>query len=612
MQGQLFEVRSDWTPPSYFPNLDGNFSIDLETRDPLLKTRGAGWAFNISSEIRGEIVGIGIGCEGGQWYFPFGHLEGGNLDRDHVFAWLKDQLEKRGDKVFHNALYDVGWLTAEGLTIREDEIHDTQYLCALFDENRRSYSLDSCMSDWIGETKDETLLRQVSRQYGIDPKSDMWKLHSKYVGAYGEQDAGGTWRLYERLANHSDYHRIHKVYGVERSLISPLIKMRRIGVPISLDRCEQLREIFDKKEREQLAFIKSQTNLMVRPGVPSKDAAAVLRHLGISVPKSAEGNDSVVASYLERLDHPVGKAIVYARKYRKAYKDFVESAILRTHVGGRVHATFHPMRSDEGGTVAGRFSSTNPNLQQVPARDPEIGPLVRSCYVPEEGEQLAPLDYSSQEPRWSLHFACEIGAPGANQAAQAFWDNPRTDLHRMTADLCQIKRKAAKSIFLGLCYGMGGAKLCRELGLPIDYWETPDGKVVEVAGAAGKELLRQFDQKVPWVKKLQQEAMRLAKGRGWVKTYLGRICHVPGEEHKSLNRVIQGSSADQIKLAMLETYRSESKLPLMLVHDESVYSVADEAQGRRIAHIMETVIPEAKVPFVVDCELVPNWGAVKK
>lgn len=630
MQSLLFDIPSDWALPTEFPNLlDCDVSIDLETRDPWLKSgRGSGWAFDLDSELRGEVIGISIGAEslnrGGpaeRWYFPFRHQGGGNLERENVFAWMRDLLNSSGERIFHNALYDCGWLEAEGLEIDYSQVHDTQYMAALINENEYSYSLDSCLKRFLGQEKDEKLLREVAKAYRIDPKSEMWKLHSKYVGPYAEQDAGGTFDLCQRLRQDILKDDLSRVYNLERSLIPILIKTRREGVRIDLDRAAEVKSIFKKKEQDALDEISHQTGLKLRAGVPSKDAASLLRHIGVSVPKTAEGNDSVTADYLMKAQHPLAKLVVRARRYNKAWRDFIDGQIFKTHVNGRIHCTFHPMKSDEGGTVAGRFSCSDPNLQQVPARDPEIGPVIRSCYVGDEGEDLAPLDYSSQEPRWTLHFAGAVNCKGAAEAIRIFRNDPHTDYHEMMANICfpesavvggkNTQRRKAKDIFLGMCYGMGGAKLCDTLGLPTDWWETPTGQTVRVAGHAGKEIIKQFNDNAPFVRQLQQKVEGLSKSRGYVRTILGRRCHTEFH-HKALNRVIQGSSADQAKSAILEVYTRFKKCPRLLVHDEIVYSVKDHQEAQKFATVMENCIPNILVPFVVDCNVVPNWGAVKK
>ena len=630
MQGSLFPVESNWKPPTGdFPELDGNFALDLETYDPLLgQGRGPGWAFDISPEIRGYVVGYGIGAPGFQAYYPIRHAGGGNVDVEPVLKWLRAQFQRRGKKVFHNGLYDLGWAQTDGIRCHREDFHDTQYLEALLDENQRSYSLDSCLQNRLGEQKDETLLACAARDHfggkggrvKVNPKKVLWQLHSKYVGPYGEQDAGGTWRLFEKIFPMAQAEGLERVYDMERSLLPIVLEMRRRGVRVDLDRAEEVRGILLQREKDTLQWIRDETGYKVREGVPSADAAAILRKFDVAIPRSAAGNDSVVASWLESLDHPVGKMIVRARKSQKAYRDFIDSGILGVQVNGRIHASFHPLMSDEGGTVTGRFSCTDPNLQQIPARDPEIGPLIRSIYVGEVGQRWGKFDYSSQEPRWTLHFANLIGAPGAAQAVRIFREDPRTDFHGMMRKIiwpnvsdaeAKTFRRKAKDIFLGMCYGMGGAKLCRTLGYPTAMWTTPKGIQVEVAGDAGREVIDKFNQMAPFVKKLADEAKKVMEKRGYVMTYLRRRCRAPEYPHKALNRIIQSTSAEQTKCGMIAVYDQFGYVPLLQVHDETGYSIEFEDQAVAISKAMEMAMPDCQVPHVCEPSIANSWGECK-
>ena len=127
---------------------------------------------------------------------------------------------------------------------------------------------------------------------------------------------------------------------------------------------------------------------------------------------------------------------------------------------GRIHCQFHST-----GTVTGRFSSSNPNLQQVPARDQELAPLIRQLFIPEEGEEWVCADYAQQEPRVLVHYASLKNIDSAITARDNYQKDERTDFHQMVADMAHIPRKQAKTINLALFYGMGQKKLAKELGL---------------------------------------------------------------------------------------------------------------------------------------------------
>jgi len=455
--------------------------------------------------------------------------------------------------------------------------------------------------------KDEKLLRKAAADFGIDPKSDMWKLHSKYVGPYGEGDAFGTFKLFEKLWPMMLEQELDRVYEVEMAQIPVILEMRKRGVRVDLDKADRLKKKFMSYETENLEEIFRLTGLKPRHGVPTADAAQILRKVGIRVPTTSNNNDSVTAGFLETQTHKAAVCILKARKFNKAYRDFIVSGIFNRHHKGRIHATFTQLKNDDGGTVSGRYASSNPNLQQIPARDKNIGPPIRSLYLPEEGCRWVSIDYASQEPRWTVWWAWVSRCPGAIEALKAFQNNPRTDYHQWVADLMSIERRPAKDINLGLAYGMGEVKLCQELGLPTmlsdNGWER--------AGPEAQEILTKFHRKVPYMKRLSNLCINRAKNRGYIKTYLGRRAHFTGDmEFVALNRLIQGSSADQLKVAIAKC-GTAGHPPLALVHDENCFSFETDAQIKQCKDIMENCV-DIEMPFVTDVAIGPNWGDAKE
>jgi DNA polymerase I-like protein with 3'-5' exonuclease and polymerase domains len=348
-----------------------------------------------------------------------------------------------------------------------------------------------------------------------------------------------------------------------------------------------------------------------------------LNKVGVTVPRSPTGKASITKEWLEALEHPLGAHIRRARQMDKIRSTFLKS--WRTHaIGDRLHCTLNQLRAerDDGGakgTVSGRLSGCDPNPQQIPGRDPELGPLLRSVWLPDEGMKWASIDYSAQEPRMTIHYAALQNLRGAAEAVDYYINDPAADHHNMTATMIwgegftKANRKQAKEIFLGLAYGMGGAKLCHRLGLPTEWvWSERWGKQIEVPGPEGKALLREFDERVPFVKKLSYRVKERAEKRGWIRTLLGRRCRFPvnqfgkHEYHKALNRLIQGSCADMTKQALLDCFAA-GHIIQMQVHDELCASVRDEAHSNEIAEIMSSTV-KLKLPMAVDVELGESWG----
>jgi DNA polymerase I-like protein with 3'-5' exonuclease and polymerase domains len=611
----------EWFMPSEFPDLTRHtlMAIDLETRDPQLTELGPGWATK-----NGEVIGIAVAAGDFSGYFPIAHANGPNLDKKLTLRWLQKQLATpHMTKVMHNASYDTGWLMAEGVNI-QGPIIDTMLAAPLLDENRLSYRLDLLGKDYLGMRKDEKALRQAAAEWGIDPKSEMWKLPARYVGVYAEADAVLTLKLWERLKPMLEEQSLMSVLTLEHRVLPAVIEMRMRGVKVDLDKAEQAKRELRKRANEMSDWIGRESGVKVDPW----SAASVQKMfdaLGLEYPRTEAGAPSFTKQFLQAMEHPVAKALVTLREMDKADSTFIDS-ILRYQRNGRIHCEMHQLRSDDGGTVTGRFSSSNPNLQQIPARDPYIKKVIRGLFVPEDGCKWGSFDYSSQEPRLLVHFAASHPDTERDPLVKSIveeYQRGDADLHQMVADMAGISRKAAKTINLGIMYGMGVGKLANQLGL---------------SDVQAKALMGEYQEKVPFVKKLATLASTRAEREGRIRTILGRLCRFDLWEpatfgynkpmkyddaqreyggmgrlrraftYKALNRVIQGSAADQNKLAMAECYE-EGLVPLLTVHDELCFNVESDEQAARITKIMEEGL-SLKVPSKVDQELGNNWGEV--
>ena len=617
MQQPIFTPESSWTIPAVFPTFDERetIAIDLETYDPHLMTCGPGWATN-----RGHIVGIGVATKDWKGYFPIRHEGGGNLDADITLRWLRNTLSSSKRKViFHNALYDVGWLRREGVDVK-GQILDTIIAAPLIDENRYSYSLDNLGSHYCDEKKDESLLQDAALAFGINPKSQMYKLPSKYVGPYGEQDAALTLKLWDKLKIEISEQNLDKILDMECRLIPLLLEMRWRGVRVDEDKAEIVSKKLSVEEQKIQVEIKrkygSDVNLWANASLQK-----IFDKNNLWYPRTEKGMASFQRDWLESHEHELPRLIIRARKLNKARTTFIDKMIKEHCFNGRIHAEAHPMRNDRGGTVSGRFSYSNPNLQQVPSRDPEIGNLIRSLFIPEEGCQWGVFDYSQQEPRLTVHYASQMQLAGAKDAVAEYTEK-NADFHQIVADMANIPRKQAKTINLGLSYGMGKEKLIKELGLD---------------DTAAENLFQRYHAKVPFIRALQDQCARVAIDRGYIKTFAGRHCRfnlwedrykrtipLPIKEakerygdtlkrsytYKALNRLIQGSAADMTKLAMLGLWE-EGIVPHLQVHDEVDISIENTLQGKRIVEIMENCV-KLTVPLLVDMEVGPSWGEIKE
>ena len=612
----IFEAQTEWIEPEEYPDLRSydEIAIDLETKDPELKTRGSGSVIGL-----GEVVGIAVAVPGKKFYFPIAHGSGPNMDRDRTLEWFKDILLSDATKIFHNAMYDVCWIRKLGLKIN-GLIVDTMIAASLIDENRFRYDLNTLSWDYLGFGKSEAALNEAAKSRGLDPKADLWQLPAMEVGAYAEKDAELTLELWQIFKKEIVYQDVESIFNLETDLFPCLVDMRFLGVRVDVEHAHKLKQDLEYQENLLLKQIKKESNIDVQIWA-ARSIATVFDKLKLPYERTKKTQaPSFTKNFLQEHPHPVVKQIAKAREINKAHTTFIDTIIKYEH-NGRIHAEINQIRSDAGGTVTGRFSYNNPNLQQLPARNKELGPMIRSLFLPEEGCTWGCFDYSQQEPRLVVHYASLHKFPTVYDVVDAYENDSSTDFHQTVADLAKIPRDQAKTINLGLFYGMGKAKLQAELG---------------VSKEKAAELFDQYHAKVPFVKQLMNSASNRAQERGQIRTLLGRLCrfhlwepnqfgmhkamshedalreHGPGIRraftYKALNKLIQGSAADMTKKAMLELYK-EGILAHIQIHDELDLSVESDAQAKKIIEIMENAV-SLEVPNKVDYESGKTWGDI--
>ena len=639
--------QTEWVQKTEYPDLRDydEIAIDLETRDPDLKKKGSGAVIG-----NGEVVGIAVATYNDKWYFPIAHKEGPNMDRVKTLEWFKDICACPATKIFHNAMYDVCWIRNLGIKIN-GLIVDTMIASSLLDENRFSYTLNTLSWHFLNEGKSEKALTEAAKARGLDAKADMWQLPAHEVGAYAEKDAELTFKLWQHVKKLMLEQDLEEIFNLETDLFPCLVDMRFLGVRVDTQGAYELKKKLIGQEQLLLQEIKKETQEDVQIWA-ARSIAKVFEKLSLPFERTEKtGSPSFTKNFLLNHPHPIIQKIAEARKINKINTTFIDTILEHEHKG-RIHAEINQIRSDDGGTITGRFSYANPNLQQIPARDPDTGPLIRSLFIPEEGCKWGCFDYSQQEPRLVAHYALKFGLPSVNTIADSYDNDASTDFHRIVADMAQIPRTQAKTINLGLFYGMGKAKLQAKPG---------------VSKSKAEELFDRYHSKVPFVKQLMNKIMSAASNKGQIKTLLGRRCrfpkyepilrgsdwgkYVPAEDqermedlqamgpyikddegeilkdkdgnpqknywhknptrraftYKALNKLIQGSAADMTKKAMLELYK-EGIIPHIQIHDELDISV--DGNEDKIKNIMENAVDLA-LPNKVDCESGPNWGSIK-
>lgn len=656
--------ESSWRLPIDFPDISKEkyWVVDVEAKDPYLRAKGPGY-------IRGDafICGVAIAAPGISRYYPVRHAQGSNLAPNVVFDWLRDQAKDfRGELYGARLLYDEEALWHEDIQFHDDvRRRDVQIAEPLLDEETaEGYSLEVLSKKYLGKGKEEELLRDAASRYtkgykdkrarrpiSFDPKADLWMLPAEYVGAYAEGDVDRPRLIYEQQKPLLEEELLTPVFELESSLIPILLRMKIHGVAIDLAQAEKLRKILTIEIDKYSLQIKKLVGF--DPNLDSgKDVLRAYETLAaksgeyISYVYTAKGAASFAADWYATQSDPLSRIILKKKKLLTLRDDFLVGDIIKENVNGRIHAQFNALRQDDKGTRSGRFSSTNPNLQQVPNRHDEDlwGPdspvwavEIRKLFIADVGKKFFKGDYSQQEPRLLVHFADACHLQGADIAVAKFKENPRTDYHTMTTDIVNeksgrsYKRKRIKGVNLGIMYSMGLTKLCAQIGVSIEE---------------GTEILAAYHAALPFVKKLSTKVMNTAEARGFIRTLLNRKRRfnlwepvpnskeeqkfryrgLPREEaeakwpdrrlqrfglHKALNALIQGSAADQTKTAMYTMYYGHHILPQLQIHDELTASVADMHEAQVIKHVMETCVI-LRIPVICDAAIGPSWGAAKE
>jgi len=632
-----------WQCPTHFPDLSGAgaIAIDVETYDPDLLTKGPGWARGV-----GHIVGISVGTtDGYRGYFPIRHeiFPEKNLDPTAVLRWLNDQLcNPHQPKVGANITYDLGWLRHEGVSVR-GLAYDVQYAEALLDETSK-VALEVLGKKYCNEGKvSDELYRWCADFYGGAvngaQRKNIYRTPASLTGYYAESDVDLPLRIFEKQYPLLVEQGLWDVFMMETELIPLMLDMRFEGVSVDTNKAEELHDTFNNN----VATMTAQLDKMVGFAT-NVNASASLQQIfdaeGLKYPYTEpsdsfpNGQPSFTGDFLKTVEHPVAQLIVDIRKLDKFNNTFIKGYVLDSHINGKLYGQFHQLRSDGGGTRSGRFSSSGPNLQNIPSRDKVWAPKIRGLFIPDQGHRYwRKYDYSQIEYRFLAHFA--VGE-GSNTIRQKFTDDPKTDYHQAVIDLIRqeagrtLDRKPAKTINFGLLYGMGKDKLAKTLGL---------------SKFDAGQLFEAYHLGVPFAKATMDEYTDVAAETGKITTIMGRVSRFemwqqagyhPEEyplklehairkwgsniqrahTHKAVNRLLQGSAADMMKMGMLKCYKdgvfAETGIPRLTVHDELNFS---DPGGRdqafvEMKHIMETCIP-LNVPVIVDGEIGPDWGHVE-
>ena len=618
-------------------------AVDIETYDPNLKTLGDGSCHDSDSPDDDGSCLLCVGTYDGQRakaYFPF---------TNEWQEFLDMMADENIDKVYHNGIYDLAWLHC-GYDVEIKGLqHDTMTRMTYIDEYA-DLDLDSCcryfrlpgknkaetIEAWYEQHKEDFMKAAAIMGRKVKKTDDLWK-HSKFLwdnfkefrdkmAEYNLQDCRATWNLYQ--AQEPKIKGVYEPYMVDVRLTPLIIEMKKRGVLIDRKAMAELTATIEQDLLEKETILTDQYGITLKMVNSSKQLGKRLNEMGIHSPVLTKtGAESWGADALARLiHHPMIPLIEEVKGYKKLLDTYMKGGMADAILSdGRIHCTFSPNKREDGGTVTGRFACSKPNLQQIPARDKQVGhsygQAMRALFIPEEGCMMSALDYSQIEYLLLAHFAVGPQADWFREQA-----NAGVDFHTVAMAATGITtRSVVKTFNYGVIYGMGWKtameknymlfeKLAQEHDISVEQYT--------------QDVYNNYHAKLPVIRETMKVVQNISKMQGYVKTIGGRYQHKPKAVYdpatgkmndfiyKMLNKLIQGSAADILKFALLKAYQAGvfDVLKMHLtVHDENVVSVpynrlGAEANGE-LKRIMDMSFHDKlRVPMKAACELGPNWG----
>jgi len=554
--------------------------------------------------------------------------------------------------VFNSAPYDLDYLWENGVEFTKARRHlDVQNAEPILDEFQKTYGLDAICARRGLPGKDEIALREHAKAWGVDPKSGLWRLHAGAVGHYAVGDVRAPLGLLRAQEKEIDEQGLRPTFDLESQVTCPLVRMTRRGLHIDLDEMDRVEAWAKQRLQDYIDQIHHLSGVRIGSISNAVEVARAFTARGLDVEmrvrkgtgpgtdKVAKHEPSITKLWLQQQTDEVAKAVISGREFAKLLGTYV--AGFRKHmVGDRLYPSYKQLRGatdedegedDEGGARFGRISAKHPNVQGQMKRSKEIQKRWRKVIIADEGKKWVSADFSSQEPRWTVHYAELCHLPGSRAAGNAFRSDPLLDPYKLIVDLVMQSgaieglekdlsklRDDMKEVYLGRGYGMGGGKMAKKLRLPT-VWKTNDstGYHYEAAGPEAQALIDLFDRGVPYVKALAKRCAQAAKSKGYIEGIDKRRLRfelMPDgglkDEHKAVSKLIQYAAAWQTKKALVQL--DAEGFPLqMTVHDEFDYSEDNDDRARHMGEIM-CEVHRLGVPSRVDVKKGTSYGDLEK
>lgn len=619
-----------------FPNIDELIDARVVAADT--ETTGLSWHTD-------RVFGIALAWkapEGSAWRNAWGDTPAtwyGDLREPNVKLWLQDNFHRIPYWVNHHVKFDAHMLRATGIKI-PDTFECTLIRETILDEDRYDYSLERISQTRLGRGKTDIWPR-LADLFGGPPTKDaqiqnLSRAPCELVAEYATVDAANSLEIWEAQELEIQAQSLAVVAILERRLLRVVLSMEHLGVRVDVNRAEQSIPVLGKRVDEAQHTLDRLAGrpINVNSGVQVKQLLGVHQEAdgtwytrdGLRLEPTKSGKTGELKTEkLYQCKLPEAALIAQIRGMIKARDVFLKKYICEMNVNGYIHANINQTRSEEGdGTYTGRFSITEPALQQIHKRNKAMAALVRSCFIPDDGYEWGCYDWSQKDFRVFAHY---VDDPTINARYAA---DPKTDFHTLVSQITGLPRDRdektgganSKQMNLGLIFGMSAGRMAKEMNLAY----TKNEKGFLVAGPEAEALFAKYHTNIPGANRLKASVASVARSRGYIRTQLGRRLRFPhsNEAYKAAGILFQGQAAESMKVKTVELFdalQGEDATLRLLVHDEyDLYM----SKGRRpglnadVKYLLETFdgtgeFPlKYRIPILSDAGYGEDWWQASK
>lgn len=549
---------------------------------------------------------------------------------------LLDVIERTDCRIVcHNGSFDYRMLANAGIHLPIERLDDTVIRATQINEKEFTYQLDALAKKHLGRTKEKEIWEEMASIFGGQPTRNA-QIHRiadappEIVSKYAIPDAELAHDLWQWQEEEIQRQGIQSIVDFERSVMPSIIRNEMRGIRVDTDAAERavdgLTEIIETQQKQLFEIAGQKFNVnsptdMAKIFNPKKDnMGRWFTEAGNHIPSTPGGKPSFSADALREMGNPVAQAILDIRSMIKTRDTFLKGHILGHQIDGRVYPSIHQTKGEDGGTGSGRFSYTDPALQQIPSRNKAVAAIVKPIFLPEEGQIWVDADMHSFEVRVFAHLVNNA------QILAAYAEDPLTDFHRMTANLTGLPRNAeysgqanAKQLNLSMIFNSGNGAIAEKMGMPFT-WDSfkKGGKVFayKKAGPEAQAVIDLYHEKMPGVKQLANRAKAKAEAFGYIQTHYGRRFRFPhGEKtYKASGLAIQMTAADINKenWKIIEQVLGNDGHLLLNTHDSYGLSLPEdwEPYWKRVKEAVQDGFPWFRVPIILELSGAgPNWWA---